>query len=269
MRKYKLGIIGSGSLGTIIAKAIKRDLTEDYELVGILSGRIENAEKLANKVNCKAYRNLDEMIEDKPDYIVEAASPKVIKENALKVLENGINLIVLSVGAFADNIFYNEAVEVAKKNKSRVHLASGAVGGFDVLSAAILMGDSSVKITTEKSPNSLEGAPFLKNRDLSHENVENVFDGTAKEAIEAFPKNINVAVATGLATVGVDNTNVVIQSVPGMLSNNHNIVLEGDTVKVTVKIESTPSPDNPKSSSLAAWSVIALLKRLVSTITFC
>ena len=232
MRKYKLGLIGSGSLGSIIANSISKDLKDDYDLIGILSSRVENAEKLASKVQSKAYIDLDELINDKPDYIIEAASPNVVKDCAFKILDNGINLIILSVGAFADNAFYNEVEKIAKKRNCRVHLASGAVGGFD------------------------------------EENIEEVFEGTAKEAIEVFPKNINVAVATGLATVGVDNINVIIRSVPGMLTNRHNIILEGDTVKISVNIDSRPSPDNPKSSSLAAWSVISLLKRLISPITF-
>lgn len=268
MKKYRLGLIGSGSLGSIIANSISKDLKDDYELIGIQSSKVENAEKLASKVNSKAYSNLDEMIDDKPDYIIEAASLNVVKDYAVKILDNGINLIVLSVGAFADNVFYNEVEKVAKKRNCRVHLASGAVGGFDVLNSAVLMGDSSVEIITEKSPSSLNGAPFLDGRELSEESVEEVFVGTAKEAIDAFPKNINVAVATGIATVGAANANVVIRSVPEMLSNSHNIILEGDQVKISVRIESTPSPDNPKSSSLAAWSVISILKRLISPITF-
>lgn len=74
--------------------------------------------------------------------------------------------------------------------------------------------------------------------------------------------------ATALSSVGVDKTKVVIRSVPGMKSNRHSIRLEGDTVSVLVDIESKPSPENPKSSTLAAWSVISLLKRMASPITF-
>ncbi|MDR7870106.1 MAG: aspartate dehydrogenase [Tissierellaceae bacterium] len=268
MKKYRISIIGSGSLGSIIGKNISKELYDDYEVVGILSGRIENALKLANQINCKAYNGLDEMLNDKPDYIIEAASPDVVKNNAVKILENGVNLIVLSVGALADEKFYKTLEQKAIEKNSRVHLASGAVGGFDVLNAAMLMEDATVTIITEKAPNSLNGAPFLDGRELSQDNIEDVFTGTAKEAIKAFPKNINVAVATALATTGVDNTNVVIRSIPGMKSNKHSIKLVGNTVKVNVEIESTPSIDNPKSSTLAAWSVISLLKRLVSPITF-
>ena len=120
----------------------------------------------------------------------------------------------------------------------------------------------------QQKPSSLNGAPFLEGRELSQDISEEVFTGTAKEAIEVFPKNINVAVATALATIGVNRTNVIIRSIPEIKSNKHTISLKGETVKVTVEIESIPSPDNPKSSSIAAWSVISLLERLVAPITF-
>ncbi|NLJ98720.1 MAG: aspartate dehydrogenase [Tissierellia bacterium] len=268
MRKYTLAIMGSGSLGSIIGEVISTDLLEQYELLGVLSGRVENAVGLANKLNCKAYKDIDEMLLDKPDYVIEAASPSVIKNTAVKILENKTNLIVLSVGAFADEKFYAEVENTARENNCRVHMASGAVGGFDVLRSAMLMEDSSVSITTEKSPSSLKGAPALEDRKLSQDRIEEVFNGSAKEAIKLFPKNINVAVATALATIGVDDTKVAIRSVPGMKSNKHSIKLVGDTVKVTVEIDAKPSTDNPRSSTLAAWSVIALLKNLVSPITF-
>lgn len=268
MKKSKLAIVGSGSLGGIIGELILKTLSDEYELLGILSGKKENALKLAKKLQCKAYDTLEEMVEDKPDYIIEAASPNVVKEIGIKIIENGINLIPLSVGAFADKEFYKEIEKKAKENNIRIHIPSGAVGGFDVLRGALLMEDAKVSIHTEKSPKSLNGAPFLNGRKLSEETVETVFTGTAKEAIKLFPKNVNVAVATALATVGVDNTLVTITSLPNAKSNKHHIELIGGTIKINVIIESTPSPKNPKSSTLAAYSVIALLKNLVSPIVF-
>ncbi|HHV38835.1 MAG TPA: DUF108 domain-containing protein [Tepidimicrobium sp.] len=268
MGKYTLAIMGSGSLGTIIARAISTELSEDYSLLGILSGSYENAERLAGKVNCKAYRDLDDMLLDKPDYVIEAASPDVMRDVGVRILENGTNLIVLSVGAFADDEFYAGAERAARENNCRIYMASGAIGGFDVLQSATLMENSSVSIITEKSPNSLKGAPALEGKGLSRTEEEEIFKGPAREAIKLFPKNVNVAVATALATVGVDNTNTIIRSVPGMQSNRHNIELVGDSIKVSVKIDSKPSLDNPGSSTLAAWSIIALLKNIVSPIVF-
>lgn len=268
MKRYKVAIIGSGSLATIIAEAIHKELSEKYELLGVFSKRKENSLKLSKKVNCNSYKDLSEMINDNPDYIIEAASPKVVEDVAVEILSNGINLIPLSVGAFAKDDFYKLVEQTAMHNNSRVHIPSGAVGGFDVLSSSILMEDADISITTEKAPKSLDGAPYLEGRKLSETKVEKVFRGTAREAIKLFPKNINVAVATALATTGVDNIEVTINSIPDLRSNNHKIRLVGETVDVNISIETKPSADNPKSSTLAAYSVIALLKNLASYITF-
>lgn len=106
MGKYKLVIIGSGSLGSIIAEYVYRKMSENYEVLGVLVRNREKAMKLANKLNVKVYNNLDEVIEDSPDYIIEAAAPNVLKEMGINILESCINLIPLSVGAFADRDFY-------------------------------------------------------------------------------------------------------------------------------------------------------------------
>ena len=268
MKKYKLGIIGSGALASIIGQIVYRDLSEEFDILGILSRNIDNAISLSNKLGSKAYKSLDEMIEDKPDYIIEAASPEVLKNMGIKILKNSINLIPLSVGGLANKEFYKQIEKTARENNSRVHIPSGAVGGFDVLRGASLMEEVQVSITTEKAPHSLNGAPALKDRKLSEESMEEVFQGSALEAIKLFPKNINVAVATALATNGVDKTKVIIKSIPGTNTNKHHIKLKGQTIKVDLIIEGRPSEKNPKSSELTAYSVIALLKNLVDPIVF-
>lgn len=268
MKKYKLAIIGSGALGSIIGKVVSQNLSKNYEILGVLSGKIGNAIKLADEIGCKAYKTLDDLIEDNPDYIIEAASPDVFKDIGIKILSNRINLIPLSVGALADKEFYNKVKETALENNSRVHIPAGAVGGFDVLRASLLMEEVEVSISTEKSPESLNGAPLLKGRRLSEEKAEEIFSGYALEAIDHFPENVNVAVATALATTGVNNTRVSVNSIPGFENNRHEIKLTGETINVTITIETKPSKGNPKSSTLAAYSVISVLENLVSPIVF-
>ncbi len=264
----KIGIIGSGSLATIIGQGVSRDLADKYEILGVLSRNYENALKLSNKIGSRAYKSLDELIEDKPDYLIEAASPQVVRDIGEKILENSIGFIPLSLGVFADEDFYKRMEKLAIENKTRVHIPSGALGGFDVLHGACLMEEAEVSITTEKSPQSLNGAPYLQGRKLSEEEFEEVFSGSAEDAIKYFPNNVNVAVATALATRGVKATRVEINSRPGSRVNKHEINLKGKTVRVKVEVETSPSKDNPKSSSLAAYSVIALLERLAAPITF-
>ena len=97
MKKYKIAIVGSGSLASIIGKVVSQDLRDNYEILGVLSGKIENARKLADEIGCKVYETIDEIIADKPEYVIEAATLEVVKEVGVKILENGINLIPLSV----------------------------------------------------------------------------------------------------------------------------------------------------------------------------
>lgn len=75
---------------------------------------------------------------------------------ALPALKNGSSIVTLSIGAFADEEFYEEVKRTALANNARVHLVSGAIGGFDVMRTAALMGNCTATFDTEKGPNSLK-----------------------------------------------------------------------------------------------------------------
>ncbi len=261
MRKVKLGIVGCGFLGTIVVDAWRNGLLEDYEIVGCTSRSRESAELLAENAGCMACTKLEELLALAPDYVVEAASPAVMKDITEKVLRNGSNLIVLSIGAFADADFYEKTKQVARETGTRVHLASGAIGGFDVLRTAALMSSIQSSITTERGPASLKGTPFFTESLMNDSEKSQVFFGSAKEAIALFPTRANVAVATALATTGPEKTTVTIQSVPGFKGDDHRIEVIGDEIRVVVDIYS-------KTSAIAGWSVVALLRNLVSPIVF-
>lgn len=261
MEKLKLGIVGCGFLGNIIADAWRDGLLEEYEFTGCLSRTMESTQTLAKKTGSKACGALKELLDLKPDYVIEAASPIVMKEIAEKTLRNGSNLIVLSIGAFADGEFYEKIKQTAREAGVRVHLASGAIGGFDVLRTAALMSSIRSSITTEKGPASLKGTPIFKESLMTEAVKSEVFSGSAKEAIALFPTKVNVAVATALATAGPEKTGVTIHSVPGFQGDDHKIEVIGEEVHAVVDIYS-------KTSAIAGWSVVALLRNLVSPIVF-
>ena len=134
----RLVIVGCGRLAEIITNAVVKGMLPDYELVGVYSRTASKAEHIANKMRqhgkmCAACHTLKELLELKPDYLVESASPAAMKELALPTLENGTSIITLSIGALADTSFYEKVKETAKANDTRVYLVSGATGGFDVL----------------------------------------------------------------------------------------------------------------------------------------
>ena len=85
--------------------------------------------------------------------------------------------------------------------------------------------------------------------------------GSAGDAIALFPTKVNVAVATALCTAGAEKTRVTIRSVPGFKGDDHRIEVTGDEVHAIVDIYS-------RTSAIAGWSVVALLRNLVSPIVF-
>lgn len=264
--KKKFGIVGCGYLGTVIAKAWKDGFLEDYELVGVTSRTEESAKKTADLTGSRMCKDIDELLALKPDYVVEAASGQTVRDIAETVLGAGADLVVLSIGAFADAEFFERAKASAKEHNARIHIASGAIGGFDVLRTIALMSEAKKLeavsgISTHKGPASLKGTPIFKDCLMTDVQESQVFAGNAKEAIALFPTKVNVAVATALATTGPEITGVQITSVPGFVGDDHCITAEIEGIKATVDIYSS-------TSEIAAWSVVALLRNLSAVVVF-
>lgn len=261
MEKLRLGVMGSGYLSEIIVQAWLDGLLPEYELTGIMSRNAETAGELAKRAGCRACADLEELLALKPDYIAEAASVQAVKDCAQKILSSGSSMIVLSIGAFADQEFYGNVRRTASENGTRVYIASGAVGGFDVLRTVSLMGDAVSGIETRKGPKSLQNTPLFHDELMTASKDCHVFSGNAKEAIALLPTKVNVAVAASLATTGPEKTSVSITSVPGMTGDDHKITAEIDGVKAVIDIYSS-------TSAIAGWSVVAVLRNIVSPIVF-
>lgn len=258
--KYRLAIAGCGKLGKIVAKAAAEGLLPDYVLVGAYSRTMEKAEEVAAMVEgCTACRTFGELLELKPDYIVEAASPAAMKEIALPALRSGCSVVTLSIGALADEEFYQEVVRTAREHGSRVHIVSGATGGFDVLRTAALMGNAKAEFFNEKGPDALRNTPVYE--DSLQEDQKTVFHGTAKEAIDIFPTKVNVTVAASRASVGPEKMDVTIRSTPGFVGDTQRVEIRNDQVHAVVDIYS-------RTSEIAGWSAVATLRNITSPVVF-
>lgn len=274
METYKkLAIVGCGKLADIVVNALIDGFLPGYRLVGLMSRSKQSAELVAEQIarrledgtsNCSACSTIDELLALKPDYVVESASPVALKEIAIPVLKSGASIVALSIGAFADKDFYAEVEETASKYNSKVHLVSGAIGGFDIFRTAALMSESNgseytASISTEKGPNSLKGTPVYA--DDLQKNKKTVFKGNAIEAIKLFPTKVNVAVAAALASVGSDKMKVSVTSTPGFVGDDHRIEIKNDQIKAVVDVYS-------ETAQIAGWSVVNTLRNLSSPIVF-
>ena len=83
----KIAILGCGQLGSIVADAIASGLLPGYTLCAAMSRKLPDAEALCAKAGGAACVTLDEVLAQKPDYVVETAAVQVAKESCLPVLE--------------------------------------------------------------------------------------------------------------------------------------------------------------------------------------
>ena len=266
--KKRIAFVGCGNLASIICQQIGLTLPDDYEVCAVYGPPFDFTEQFAQRFHIAHVPSIAALLDLNPDYVVEADSPATCAAVMSEIVKAGVPMIVLSTGAFAQPGLLDQVQCLSRQSGSQVYLASGAIGALDLMQAASLMGPVETTVINRKPPHSLEGAPALGGRALSQTEAAQVFSGSAREAIQFFPQNVNVAVTAALMTAGLDDTRVEIISDPAMVFNSHQIELKGRFGRAMVTIDSAPSPQNPKSSELAAWSVLALLKRLSGPLTF-
>jgi len=240
----KVGLIGCGAIGSLIAEAIDRGIVECDGLI-LYDYSYEKADRLAKSLTfpVKVARSFDEMIRLKPSVIVEAASQEAAKEYISRLLKEDIELIVMSVGALLDQ----------KVKSGKIHIPSGAIGGLDAIASAALAGIDEVVLTTRKNPKAL---------DLNNREEKLVYEGNARESVRLFPREINVAAALAL-TVSPEKVKVRIVSDPQVTRNVHEVKVKWKYGDMLLRFENESHPENPRTSALAAWSAIRLLRELL------
>lgn len=266
-QELRVGLIGVGSIGRFLLDSIHKGLAGRARVV-VISGLIETDEQLAElaqKYNCGYTRDLTALTKFEPDVVVEAAAQEVVRQWAIPVLEQNLDLLVMSVGALADPAFYEEVTAAVRKTRRRLYVPSGAVGGMDILRAAGIVGLEEVRLVTSKPPRALAGAPFFKSNAVDLEAITErqvIFSGTAEEAVKLFPQNVNVAAVLSLAGLGAARTMVEVVADPTLDCNLHEVVARGNFGEMRLQLANVPSPANPKTSFLACLSPLALLRRL-------
>ncbi|MCL6454859.1 MAG: DUF108 domain-containing protein [Alicyclobacillus sp.] len=111
-------------------------------------------------------------------------------------------------------------------------------------------------------------AGFTGSRDEESRGIERergpevLFEGSAREAIRQFPKNVNSAVTLGRAGIGVVQTRATVVMDPALEHNEHHIMARGAFGELEFRVRLKPMPGNPKTSYLTGLSVLALLQQL-------
>lgn len=252
-----------------MAKAIVRKFPADAELCALYDINTEKSLILSKKLRGGgglAVKSLDILIK-KSDLVIEASCASVSWAIARQVLNKKRDIMIMSVGGIIDK--YRRLFCLARRNKARVFIPSGAISGIDALKAASIEGIRQVELTTIKNPVSFKGVKYIQQKGIDLAGIKNekvVFSGPAKEAVKYFPQNVNVAAILSLAGVGSLKTRVNIVASAKARRNIHEIRIVSAAGQIFTRTVNILHPDNPKTSYLAYLSAVACLKQVLDPV---
>ena len=258
--KKKIGIVGCGAIGSFMAKGIVRDFGAYARISALCDLEHQKAKAVADSIKKRIpVLSVDRLI-GRSDLIIEAASSLSSYDICMQAIEEGKDIIVMSIGGLLGK---PDIFKLARDRGAKIILPSGAVCGIDGLKSAGAGKINKVTLTTRKPPRGLKGAPYIIENNIDLDSITDekvIFEGTAEEAVKAFPKNINVCALLSIAGIGARRTKVRIITSAEYMVNMHEVEVEGDFGKFITRTENMPFPQNPKTSFLAALSALSTLK---------
>ena len=199
-------------------------------------------------------------ITDQTDFVLECAGHDAIRTYGPEILERGIDLGIVSIGALAEQSLQDKLAAACKSGNARLSIIPGAIGGIDALAAAGNQLEN-VSYTSRKPPTSWAGSPAEETHDLQAIKSETeIFKGTARTAATDFPKNANVVATVALAGIGFDRTTVSLMADPKATGNTHQIAAKGQMFDFSYTTQGAALPSNPKTSALTALSALRCIK---------
>lgn len=241
-----VAVVGCGAIGGVVARALRAGTVAGARLAGVVDpAGTGDLPGLTLDEACRA------------GLVVEAAGQRVLADIGPRVVARGTDLLVVSIGAFADDSL---AGRLHGAGTGRVHLVTGAIGGLDMLRSATRMAPlDSVRIVTTKKPAGLV-QPWME--DAEAERVRTaagpleIRRGPAREIAAAFPRSTNVAAAVALAVGDWDRVEAVVVADPAATLTSHVITASGPAGDYRFEIRNRPSPDNPTTSQVVPYAVL-------------
>lgn len=267
----RVALIGFGAIGQRLARGLLAH-PDTIELTGVLVHELEPAQATAHGELRAVLPLLTDQREawlaGRPQLVVECAGHAAVDAHAEAVLRAGCDLLLASVGALTDDARLARLRALATEAGRQVLLVSGAIGGIDWLSAARGAGLREVVYRGRKPPAAWCGSAaesVLKLETLDA--PARVFEGSAREAARAYPRNANVAATVALATLGLDETRVELWADPGVSENCHEVEAWGAAGHLLLRLENRPDPENPRTSLVTAHSALqAVLNRSAAVV---
>lgn len=158
-KNLQVGLLGHGAIGSAVAAGLEAGKVEKAELAAVLDPWAPHPSLGVD--------SLPELL-DASDVVVEAAGHDALREHGCEVRSAGMDLLVVSVGALADEELYKDLLAAGGSNAGKpdaggpdaaepddsegqslepppnsggkLYITTGAIGGFDTLKAVALAG---------------------------------------------------------------------------------------------------------------------------------
>ena len=259
----RIGIIGCGTLGSHVAKALEKKFSRVARLSYVSDVNPVQVERLWHMLRKSRPRFVSfQTLISKSDFIIETASVGAAAEAIPCALRLGKRIMVMSVGGV---LFVKDLPALLHRTRGALYIPTGAIAGIDGVLASKMGRLRQVRITTRKPLAGLKNSPFFKKKRLSSKSIRKptlIFEGNVRQAIRNFPENVNVAATLSLAGLGPARTRVRVFTSPTYRFNSHEIEVIGDFGEMTTRVSNRPSRENPKTSMRAIGSAVATLEKI-------
>jgi aspartate dehydrogenase len=258
----RVGLAGLGAVGLEVARRLEAGIP-GLVLAAVSVRDVDKACRQLPRIGAAIDVRAADRLAESCDVVVECLPPHLFRIVAQSAIARARIFVPLSVGQLLEHWDF---VDGARSSGARIFVPTGGLIGLDAVRAAAEGTIHSVTMVTRKPPAGLEGAPYLRERNISLVGLGEplkVFAGSAREGARGFPANVNVAAALSLAGIGPDRTRLEIWADPTISRNTHRIEVDADTARFSMTIENVPS-DNPRTGRIVALSVVATLRGLVS-----
>lgn len=304
-KNLRVGLLGHGAIGSAVAAGLEVGKVENAELAAVLDPWAPHPSLEVG--------SLPELL-DASDVVVEAAGHDALREHGCEVPATGVDLLVVSVGALADEELYKDLLAAGGPNAGepdaggpdigkpdaggpnaserqslasppnaggKLYITTGAIGGFDTLTAVALAGAINRVEMTSRKPAANLVQPWMdealrkkllaeaggKGKEARAAGEIVAFSGPAREACRLFPQSANVCATLSLATLGFDKTHVTMVGDPARKLVRHEIRVEAESGIYEFAFENVTSPSNSKTSAIVPYAVLRGLSSLTDAVS--
>lgn len=259
-KPLRIAIIGWGAISRRVAEVLAG--AQDARHVAIVAvGARSGTRGLDIPVGAVLVTDPAQLRELDLDLVVEAAGRDAVSAWGEAALRSAPAFAIASASALTDAALLERLLATAEACGSQLILPPGALAGIDAIAAASALSLDEVVHSIVKPPAAWRGTPVEEMIVLDALRAPvTFFTGSAREAAVRFPQNANVAVISALAGIGLDRTRIELIADPGIAANCHRLSVSGAFGRLNLTIENRPLAGNPKSSEMAALSLVRAIR---------